>query len=342
MRRIAFSPGDAGVTSLLVQQTLRLRFLLVHGRRGCAPDRLRRRLVDVVERQRRKRRHVPGRLGERVRVHRQLRPDRRVPRRRVGAIYSNLLVRTLVGYNHVAGAGGQQARPRPRDLGAEPTDGGKTYTFHLKDGITFGPPVNRAVTSKDVRYAFERLAKPKNGGQYAFYYSRDRGLRRLRRRQGEDDLRHRDAGRADDRLPPDEADRRLPLPRWRCRRPGRSRRRSRSASRASPAQYGRDLVSTGPYMIEGADDVNASSCATLKPIERLRRPDAAHARPQPELRRERPTRRPRARASPTASSSTVNSNADDILEQGRGRRARGRGVEHPAADAAAVRRPSPT
>jgi len=31
-------------------------------------------------------------------------------------------------------------------------------------------------------------------------------------------------------------------------------------------KYGRDVVSTGPYMIEGADRVNASSCAALKPM----------------------------------------------------------------------------
>ena len=30
--------------------------------------------------------------------------------------------------------------------------------------------------------------------------------------------------------------------------------------------YGRDVVSTGPYMIEGADKVDDSSCAKLKPM----------------------------------------------------------------------------
>ena len=67
----------------------------------------------------------------------------------------------------------------------KPTDGGTTYTFHLKNGVRFGPPVSRPVTSKDVLYAFERLARPKNGAQYAFYYDADRGPQRLRRREGE-------------------------------------------------------------------------------------------------------------------------------------------------------------
>jgi peptide/nickel transport system substrate-binding protein len=33
---------------------------------------------------------------------------------------------------------------------------GKTVTVHIKPGIKFAPPVNRAVTSKDVKYAIER------------------------------------------------------------------------------------------------------------------------------------------------------------------------------------------
>ena len=32
-----------------------------------------------------------------------------------------------------------------------------------------------------------------------------------------------------------------------------------------PGKYGRDLVSTGPYMIKGIDKVDISSCAKLKP-----------------------------------------------------------------------------
>ena len=35
---------------------------------------------------------------------------------------------------------------------------------------------------------------------------------------------------------------------------------------AEPGKYGRDIVSTGPYMIEGADKVDDSSCAGVKPM----------------------------------------------------------------------------
>jgi peptide/nickel transport system substrate-binding protein len=76
-----------------------------------------------------------------------------------------------MGSNHVPGAAGNKLVPDLATAVPKPTDGGKTYTFHLKSGVKFAPPVNRAVTSKDVKYALQRLANPKNGGQYAFYYS---------------------------------------------------------------------------------------------------------------------------------------------------------------------------
>ncbi|HEX4009146.1 MAG TPA: ABC transporter substrate-binding protein [Solirubrobacteraceae bacterium] len=40
------------------------------------------------------------------------------------------------------------------------TDGGKTITVHIQQGVHFSPPVNREVTSADVAYAIERGAKP--------------------------------------------------------------------------------------------------------------------------------------------------------------------------------------
>ena len=87
------------------------------------------------------------------------------------AIYSSLLLRTLVTYNHVAGAAGNKLVPDLATAVPKPTNGGKTYTFKLKSGIKFGPPLNREITSADVRYAVERMARPKNGAQYGFYFA---------------------------------------------------------------------------------------------------------------------------------------------------------------------------
>ena len=43
----------------------------------------------------------------------------------------------------------------------------KSITVKLRTGVKFAPPVNREVTSKDVKYAFERSFSANVGGQYA-------------------------------------------------------------------------------------------------------------------------------------------------------------------------------
>jgi peptide/nickel transport system substrate-binding protein len=55
------------------------------------------------------------------------------------------------------------------DLAAGPpvvTDGGKTVTVHIRSGVRFSPPVNRAVTSADVAYGIERAANPNVANPY--------------------------------------------------------------------------------------------------------------------------------------------------------------------------------
>ncbi len=47
----------------------------------------------------------------------------------------------------------------------------KTITVKIKPNIKFAPPVNRAVTSKDIKYSFERFFSVNVGGQYATYFS---------------------------------------------------------------------------------------------------------------------------------------------------------------------------
>jgi peptide/nickel transport system substrate-binding protein len=51
----------------------------------------------------------------------------------------------------------------------QPTDNGLTYTFKLKPNLKF-PPVNRAITSKDIAYAFQRINAAPLVAQYGFYY----------------------------------------------------------------------------------------------------------------------------------------------------------------------------
>ena len=47
----------------------------------------------------------------------------------------------------------------------------KTITVKIKRGVKFSPPVNREVTTKDIKYAFERFFSANVGGQYPSYFS---------------------------------------------------------------------------------------------------------------------------------------------------------------------------
>ena len=55
------------------------------------------------------------------------------------------------------------------------TDGGKTVTVHIQPNVRFGPPVNRAVTSKDVAFAIERAANPNVANPYQEYFAAVKG-----------------------------------------------------------------------------------------------------------------------------------------------------------------------
>src|SRR6201994_734000 len=50
------------------------------------------------------------------------------------------------------------------------SDGGKTLTVHIKSGWKFSPPVNRAITSKDVAWAFQRMFNTNIQNGYATGY----------------------------------------------------------------------------------------------------------------------------------------------------------------------------
>ena len=83
------------------------------------------------------------------------------------ALYS-ALVRTLVSYRFVAGDEGNKLYPDLATEVPQPADNGLTYTYKLKPNIKFAPPVNRAVTSKDVAYAFQRINTASLAAQYGF------------------------------------------------------------------------------------------------------------------------------------------------------------------------------
>ena len=159
------------------------------------------------------------------------------------AIYSSLLAATW-WRTTTRGAPATWSLPDIATTVPTPTNGGRTYTFHLKSGVKFGPPVNRAITSTDIKYALERLAKPKNGAQYGFYFNVIKGLEAygagktkpisgIKTPNTSTIVFNLDGPTGDFPLPPGDAG-----------GGARSRRKSRSASTASPAST--DSTSSRP------------------------------------------------------------------------------------------------
>ena len=82
-------------------------------------------------------------------------------------VLDNAMHRTLYAYKP-----NDTTAPSP-DLASGPaqiSNGGKTVTVHIKPGVKFSPPVNREVTSADVKYAMERDFLPQVGNGYAGAY----------------------------------------------------------------------------------------------------------------------------------------------------------------------------
>jgi peptide/nickel transport system substrate-binding protein len=180
-------------------------------------------------------------------------------------LFSNLMLRPLMGYKHLPGAAGNQLIGDFATQVPTPTDGGLTYTYKLRTGVKFGPPVSRAVTSKDVAYAMNRLANPDDGGQYSFYYTVIKGW---------DAVANGTAKSISGIATPDDQTIVFHL----TKAAGDFNLRMSMPATApipeevgkcfdgKPGDYGRDVISSGPYMLRGADKVSAASCSALKPM----------------------------------------------------------------------------
>jgi peptide/nickel transport system substrate-binding protein len=181
-------------------------------------------------------------------------------------IYSNLMLRTLVSYNFSsAEEGGNDLVPDLATEIPEATDGGTTYTFTLKDGINFGPPVNRAVTSRDIKYAIERTAINKAAlGSYTNYYRPIIGIEEM------------EAGTANTASGITTPDDKTIVFKLKAPTGDFAYRLAMPATAPIPEEvakchtergaYGRYVISTGPYMTEGSDKLDISSCGAQKPI----------------------------------------------------------------------------
>lgn len=76
------------------------------------------------------------------------------------------------GHRALYGWKAGETKPVPDLATALPqvSDGGRTLTIKIRKGVKFSPPVNREVTSKDVKYALERLFLASVGNGYALTY----------------------------------------------------------------------------------------------------------------------------------------------------------------------------
>jgi DNA-binding SARP family transcriptional activator/ABC-type transport system substrate-binding protein/streptogramin lyase len=67
----------------------------------------------------------------------------------------------LLNYPDAAGAAGRRLVPEVAVSWPKVTDGGRTYTFRIRDGYRFSPPSNEPVTAESFRHAIERFLSPK-------------------------------------------------------------------------------------------------------------------------------------------------------------------------------------
>ncbi len=179
-------------------------------------------------------------------------------------IFDNLEVRTLVGYKHTAGGPGNVVVADLATTAPKPTNGGKTYTFHIKQGVKFSPPVSRQITSHDIVTAMDRLANPKDGGEYAFYYSVIKGWDAYAKGKAKtiSGIKTPNSSTIVFNLTAPTGDflKRMAMPAT-----GPMPAEVTKCFEGQPGKYGQDLISSGPYMLKGIDQVNISSCKTIKP-----------------------------------------------------------------------------
>jgi peptide/nickel transport system substrate-binding protein len=177
-------------------------------------------------------------------------------------ILGNLLDRTLLTYFHTSGENGNSLVPDLAEDFPEVSQDGLTYTFHLKDGIMFGPPLSREITSVDVEFAFRRMATEDIVAQYGFYYYGLIDGFEL----GEDPGPGGIPGikTPDDKTIVFELTRIAPEFEFLMAMPASGPMPEEVAGCFTQAgEYGRYVVSSGPYMYEGTGELDPSSCDAL-------------------------------------------------------------------------------
>ena len=182
------------------------------------------------------------------------------------AIYGNFLMRGLVSYPWLPGdqGGNEPVADLATDTGQLSADG-LTITFTLRGGIMWQAPLSRPVTSTDVAFAFQRINTESLIAQYGNYYCGTIVGMDCSGTSQQDPIEGIET--------PDESTIVFHLERptgdilYRLAQPAAAPVPPEVAGCFDAAgEYGRYVMSSGPYMLLGSDELDVSSCDTLEPI----------------------------------------------------------------------------
>ena len=70
----------------------------------------------------------------------------------------------LLTFRKASGFAGGEIVPDLATAMPTVSDGGLTYTFHMRTGVRFSPPINREVEPSDIKFSVERLFRVDSGG----------------------------------------------------------------------------------------------------------------------------------------------------------------------------------
>jgi peptide/nickel transport system substrate-binding protein len=135
--------------------------------------------------------------------------------------------------------------------------------------VNFGPPLSRPVTSEDIAYAFKRIGTESIVAQYGFYYTVIEGMEEFTAAGGLTKEGNEISGieTPDDKTIVFHLTQPTGDFNYRVGMPAAGPIPEEVANCFTKAgEYGRFVISTGPYMIEGSDQLDVSSCRSMKAI----------------------------------------------------------------------------
>ncbi|MDQ4094579.1 MAG: ABC transporter substrate-binding protein, partial [Actinomycetota bacterium] len=183
------------------------------------------------------------------------------------AVHGMLLHRNLITYRHIRGAEGNELVPDLAEEVPEPTNNGLTYTFNIKDGITWAPPVDREIVCDDFAYALGRIDVEEVIAQYGSYYDDTIvGMEGPKPYKGEVEIPE-GVKCLDDKTLEITLTEETPDILYRLAMPAAAPIPHEVAdcfNDDKAGAYGPYQVSSGPYMIEGLDQMDITSCQTIE------------------------------------------------------------------------------